>query len=139
MPPLFLPGTIFIDHKAAAITGIAEQKAKYFIGMNAADDDEDRIVCFVLSTENNPEKLKPGCNKDRAKFFSPMGTFKFQTRPTSVMLHRAAYYHLREIIESGTINTVETVSDMIARQIRNCIDKNDIEEFGWELIRDSLR
>jgi hypothetical protein len=116
VPPLFLPGTIFIDQKAAAITGISEEKPKYFIGMNEANDEDDRVVCFVLSTENNPEKLKPGCNKDKARFFCQMGTFKFQTKQTSIMLHRAAYYYLREIVESNSIKQVETVGDQLARQ-----------------------
>jgi hypothetical protein len=134
--PLFTPGTIFIDIKAANLIG---QKAKYFIGMNEANDEDDEIVCFVLNTEKFPEKLVIGCNKDKEKFFVPLNKFSFQTNPTSIMLYRAVFYYLRDILEDENIKTIETVDEITARQIKNCINKDNIEEFAWALINSSFK
>ncbi|HEY3249606.1 MAG TPA: hypothetical protein VGK25_00675 [Ignavibacteria bacterium] len=136
MPPIFQAGTIFLDLKAANIDG---QKAKYFIGMNEANDEDDKVICFVLNTEHHPEKLTEGCNKNKEKFYVPLKKFNFQTANTSIMLYRTVIYKLEEIISSQDIKIIETVDETMARQIKNCIDKESIEPFAWELINASFK
>ncbi len=133
---IFVKGTIFIDKKATNIQGT---KPKYFIGLNNAKDEDDRIVCFVLNTENFPDKLVKGCNKKKEKYYILPSEFDFLPNPTVIMLNRACYYNLEEIISKVEIIIMETVSEILARQIKNCIDKNNIEEFGWKNIIQSFK
>lgn len=68
MPP-FKAGTTFLDHRAANIQG---EKAKYFIGMNNADDEDDVVVAFFL-TLNNIEWIYitlVATKRNRSLFFS---------------------------------------------------------------------
>jgi hypothetical protein len=133
---IFTKGTIFIDKKATSIQGI---KPKYFIGLNNANEDDDKITCFVFNTENFPDKLIEGCNKEKEKFYLPPDKFSFLPNHTVIMLNRAVYYKLEEILTNTEITILETVSDILARQIKNCIDKNNIEEFGWNNINQSFK
>ena len=133
---IFVKGTIFIDRKATSIQGI---KPKYFIGLNNANDNDDRITCFVLNTENFPDRLTEGCHKEKEKFYILPDKFSFLPNHTVIMLNRAYYYHLEEIISKTEITTLVTVSEILARQIKNCIDKNNIEELGWNNISQSFK
>ncbi len=122
MSSLFESGTIFFDSRAVNYQG---SKAKYFLGVNSVDDFEDVIICFVFNTENALNNLKEGCNKDKEKFLFIQKELSFQTDPTSLMLNRAIYYHLKEIFENH-IKPLETISDIRLKQIKNCIDKSNI-------------
>lgn len=133
---VFIKGTIFIDKKSTNIQGI---KPKYFIGLNNANDDDDRITCFVLNTEDYPDKLVEGCNKEKEKFYIPPNTFDFLRNHTVIMLNRASYYYMEELISKTEITILETVTEVLARQIKNCINKNNIEEFGWKNIVQSFK
>lgn len=132
METLFSPGTIFLDTKASNIQGI---KPKYFIGISKASDETDKIVCFVLNTEKYPEKLKEGCNKEKEKFFLQSNKFGFLTNPTSIMLNRECLYSLKEIINEKYIKIIDEIDEITLRQIINCIKKENISLFNWELIK----
>jgi hypothetical protein len=128
-------GTVFLDKKAVSIQGI---KPKYFLGMNDVDDEDDKIVAFVFNTENNPGKYKDGCNFDHERFLFSDNLFSFQSRPTSLMLNRTYFYKCIEVL-GNDIKILETIDEIVARQVKNCINKENIEEFAWELINKSFK
>lgn len=140
--PLFKYGSIFIDFKAVKMLKPDDYsiKAKYFIAMSNGDYNDDKIICFVLNTEMNYSNLEKGCNKFIKKFYLPAETleFDFQKNHTSIFLDDDRYYILEEILSSEDIKIIGTVDDNLARQIKNCIDFNDIEIEGKELIKNSF-
>jgi hypothetical protein len=81
--PLFEAGTTFLDHYSRNIQG---EKAKYFIGMNNADDEDDVIVAFVFNTEHRMDLYRVGCNKDKQKYVIEPKSFSFISAHSSIML-----------------------------------------------------
>lgn len=106
--------------------------------MNDCEYEDDDIVSFVFNTETQIKPLSAGCNPTKEKFFFPTNEFSFQKHATSLMLNRAYYFNLKEIL-SDKIKVLETISDKRCREIKNCINKDSIEEDGWVLIRTSFR
>ena len=131
---VFVKGTVFLDSRATSQQGV---KPKYFLGLNDANNEDDKIVAFVFNTEKFPEKLIIGCNKDKEKYFFINKQFSFQTAPTSLMLNRAYYFYLEELM-TKRFNIGETIGDILARQIKNCIKVDNLEKIGYDLIRNSF-
>lgn len=134
--PLFEAGTTFLDHRAANIDG---EKAKYFIGMNNADDEEDVVVAFVFNTEHRMDLYRVGCNKEKQKFILQPKDIGYLTDHTSVMLSIPRYYHLKEIVDGKSIKELERTSETIARQIKNCLDMKNVAVKFQQLIKDSFK
>lgn len=135
--PLFEAGTTFLDHRALNIQG---EKAKYFIGMNNADDGDDIVVSFVFNTEHREEFIKnPGCKKNKQKFVINPKELSYLKNFTSIELAQPRYYKLYEICESQTVTILEKVDDNLARRIKNCIDMNFIATKFHNLIKESFK
>lgn len=106
--------------------------------MNDCEYEDDEVVSFVFNSETQIKPLSAGCNPSKEKFFFPTNEFSFQKHATSLMLNRAYYYSIKELY-SDNIKIFETIPDKRCREIKNCINKDSIEEFGWELIRSSFK
>ena len=111
-------GQTFLDLKATNFQGT---KGKYFISMSCADCDGDEFVCFVMNTERKMEKYKLYCNKSVQKFIIAPSTFSFITKNTSIMLEIYAIYKFEEMYEDN-IKLLDKASELLCRQIKNCID-----------------
>ncbi len=133
--PLFEAGTTFLDHRAPNIQG---EKAKYFIGLNNADDEDDVIVTFVFNTEHRMDLYHPGCNKEKQKFVLKPKEINYLIEHTSIMLSIPCYYQLNEIINSRLIKILDKVSDTLARQIKNCLDLKNVTSKFHHLIKESF-
>lgn len=134
--PLFEAGTTFLDHRAANIDG---EKAKYFIGMNNADDEDDVIVAFVFNTEHRMDLYHIGCNKEKQKFILQPKDISYLTDHTSIMLSIPQYYYLKEIIDGRSIKELEKVTETLTRQIKNCLDMKNVATKFQQLIKDSFK
>lgn len=134
--PLFEAGTTFLDHRAINIDG---GKAKYFIGMNNADDEDDVIVAFVFNTEHRMDLYHIGCNKEKQKFILQPKDISYLTDHTSIMLSIPQYYYLKEIIDGRSIKELEKVTETLTRQIKNCLDMKNVATKFQQLIKDSFK
>jgi len=134
--PLFKAGTTFLDHRALNIQG---EKAKYFIGMNNADMEDDVIVAFVFNTEHRMDLYHVGCNKEKQKFVLQPKEISYLSDHTSVMLSLPRYYHLKEILDSTSIKELEKANDPLIRQIKNCLDLKNVAVKFQQLIKDSFK
>jgi hypothetical protein len=134
--PLFEAGTTFLDHRALNIQG---EKAKYFIGMNNADDGDDIVVSFVFNTERRMDLYHPGCNKKAAKYIIPPKSLSFISDYSSIMLAVPVGYKLNEIVETPTVSILENPDTKILREIKNCIDMNNIPIKFQQLIKESFK
>lgn len=134
--PFFEAGTTFIDFKATSIQG---QKPKYFIGMNNAEDEDDIIIAFVFDTQHELGSLKVGCNKEKLKFILKPNELSFITELTAIQLATARYYTLKVLCSSKEIKILGKSSDVLARQIKNCIDMNYIVTKYHHLIKGSFK
>lgn len=111
-------GQTFLDLKS---TNLYVQKAKYFISLSSADNEDDEIVCFVMNTENKMEKYHVGCNRQAQKFILLPDSLSFIINPTSIMLAEPARYYFREIYENN-IKLLDKADLLLCRQIKNCIN-----------------
>ncbi len=134
--PLFEAGTTFLDHHAVNSQGV---KAKYFIGMNNADMEDDVIVAFVFNTEHRMDLYQVGCNKEKQKFVLKPKDISYLTDHTSVMLSLPRYYHLKEILDSTSIKELERANESLSRQIKNCLDLKNVAVKFQQLIKDSFK
>ncbi|RJR10463.1 hypothetical protein C4588_03185 [Candidatus Parcubacteria bacterium] len=132
----FEASTTFLDHRALNIQG---EKAKYFIGMNNADESDDIVVSFVFNTERRMDLYHLGCNKKAEKYIIPPNSLSFISDYSSIMLAVPTYYKLKDIIESYTANIFEKPDMKILREIKNCIDTNNIPLKFQHLIKESFK
>ena len=131
----FNKGQTFLD---IAAVNYYSSKPKYFITMSDADYDDDLIVCFVMNTEHRTDKYRVGCNKDYQRFIIEPGTFSFVTEHTSIMLLRESLYKYSEMY-GDKIKLLDIAGDLLVRQIRNCIDWNNLTAKATRLIKDSFK
>jgi hypothetical protein len=131
----FEKGQTFLDLGATNFCG---SKGKYFIGLSTANFDDDIICCFVLNTEKRMDRYRLYCNKEAQKFIIPPQTFSFITDYTSIMLHQAVVYRLKEIYDDR-IKLKDLADDTLARQIKNCVNRDSISVKHYQLIRDSFK
>ena len=115
-------GQTFIDHEA---TNIDCTKAKYLIALSDADDPDDRVPCFVMNTERHMHKYHFGCNKEKYRCIVKEKTFTFINNPTSIMLKVEWYYTFEELC-GRSIELLDIADDLLCRQIKNCIDWNQM-------------
>lgn len=134
--PLFEAGTTFLDQHAHNIQG---EKAKYFIGMNNADNEDDVVIAFVFNTEHRMDLYHPGCNKEKQKFVLQPKEISYLTVQTSIMLSLPQYYRLKEIVDSKSIKVLDKVSETLSRQIKNCLDLKNVANKFHQLIKDSFK
>lgn len=134
--PLFEAGRTFLDKKAPNLSG---SKAKYFIGMNDADFEDDYIVCFVFNTEHRIDLLPNiGCVKAKLKYVIEPGTFSFIIKHSSIEL-LPVFYKLKELLDNPNIVELDKADEILARRIKNCVDENLIPSKAWNLIKDSFK
>lgn len=134
--PLFEAGTTFLDFRSVNFQGA---KTKYFIGMNNADYDDDYIVSFVFNTEHRMDLYRIGCNKEKQKFILEPKEFNFLKEYTSVMLSIPCYIQLKYIIDNERVKILDKASDNLARQIKNCLDMNNVAVKFQRLIKASFK
>jgi hypothetical protein len=120
------------------VQDLDQTKGKYFIGLSNGCFDDDLLVCFVLNTEHGMDKYKLDCNPISEKFIIPAKTFSFITDFTAIMLHREVIYYLREMYEFN-IRLLDKASDVLSRQIKNCICRDHIAPKMYTLITDSFK
>jgi hypothetical protein len=118
----FEKGQTFLDLKATNFSGT---KGKYYIALSDAEDDDDRIISFVMNTENRMDKCRIGCNKKLQKYILKPGDFSFIKNYTAIMLELPVQYSLSEMYEDN-IKLLDKADDNLCRQIKNCIDFNYI-------------
>lgn len=131
----FNKGQVFLD-QSAAIYQVS--KPKYFITMSDADYDDDLIVCFVINTEHRMDRYQVGCNKDYQRFIIEPGTFSFIKEYTSIMLLRESFYKYSEMY-GDTIKLMAIADDLLVRQIRNCINWDNLTPKATALIKNSFK
>lgn len=132
---VFEKGQTFLDHEAIDFYGV---NPKYFIALSNADFPDDKIICFVMNTENRMEKYHFNCNKNDLRFIIRSNTFSFIDHPTSIMLNKEIFYTFEEICQDH-IELLDVADDLLTRQIKNCIDWNFILPKSKKLIFDSFR
>lgn len=128
-------GQTFFDKKAV---NLDHQKGKYFIALSSAEDLDDEIVCFVMNTETRMDRYKVGCNKNHDKYIIEPGTFSFIKKNTSIMLAQPARYFLYEIYGNDII-LYEKADSLLCRQIKNCLNWNNIIIKFAKLIKESFK
>lgn len=134
--PLFEAGRTFLDKKAPNLSG---SKAKYFIGMNNADFEDDYIVCFVFNTEHRIDLMPHlGCIKAKLKYVIEPGAFSYITKHSSIELY-PVYYKLKELLDNPNIVELDKANDILSRRIKNCVDEKLIPPKAWNLIKDSFK
>jgi hypothetical protein len=133
--PILERGQTFINHTSTLgeIT-----KAKYFIAMNNADNDNDPVVCFVFNTENYEQYYKHQCIKPLVKFNIEPNTFSFIKNYTSIMLKIPVDYKLHELFKSN-IDFLDKADELLQRQIKNCIDFGYLLPKHAELIKSAFK
>jgi hypothetical protein len=128
-------GQIFLDMQA---TNYYQSKPKYHIALSSAEYDDDNIICFVINTEHNIKDYALGCNKSSSKFIISQGTFSFITKQSAIMLHQEVLYILEEMYKDS-IKLLEVADIELCRQIKNCIDFNDISVKFGNLIKECFK
>ena len=131
----FDKGQTFIDFEASNIN---QTKAKYFIGLSDAYDNDDTIICFVMNTEKRLDRYHFNCNRENHRFIIPVDTFSFIKKPTSIMLISEWWYTLNDMY-ANNIKLLDKASDLLARQIKNCIDWNFLRPKSRKLILNSFK
>lgn len=131
----FNKGQSFHDKFATNYQGT---KGKYFIALSDADEDDDFIICFVMNTENRMDKYEWDCNKDKQRFIIRPNTFSFIKNPTSIILEKEVYYKYSEMYQSN-IELLDIASDVLIRQIKNCIDWNRISLKAASIIKQCFK
>ena len=126
-------GQTFMDSQATYFDRATLQytkKPKFYIALSSAKYDNDLIVCFVMNTEKRMHKYNINCNKRAQKFIISPNTFSFINDYTSIMLSQPCFYQLKEMYENR-IKWLDQASDILCKQIKNCIDLNEISpQFG---------
>ena len=118
--PSIPKGQFFLDLIA---TKHGQQKGKFFIALTEGEFDDDRLICFVLNTENRMDLYRDGCNKAKGKFIllPDNHDFGFLINPTSIMLNEPCCYLVKEFYEDRIIMK-KVADEKILREIKNCID-----------------
>lgn len=119
-------GQFFLDHNASKNF---QQKAKYFIALSDADDEDDIMICFVINTDKF--NLPAHCNKNKNKYVldPKIHCFSFLKHKSSIMLSEPCFYKAGELINTNSITILNDVADEnLQREISNCIDKNNITQ-----------
>ncbi len=132
---VFEKGQTFLDKKALDFSGVSP---KYFIALSNADYPDDKVICFVMNSENEMDKYHFNCNRDKFRFIIKKNTFSFINRPTSIMLIKEVIYTFEEICQSN-IKLLDVANDLLTRQIKNCIDWNFLLPKSKELIINSFK
>lgn len=120
----FERGQFFFDKQATNFQGV---KGKYFIALTEATEADDMIVCFVINTENNFPKYSLNCNRFVQKFILAPGQFSFVAKHSSIMLSLPCRYTFEEICNSNINILTDIADDNLCRQIKNCIEMDQIE------------
>ncbi len=128
-------GQTFLDFQSSR-EGV--KKPKYFIAMSPANYDDDQIVCLVMNTEHRMDIVRVGCNKRIGKFVLAPGALSFIKKHTSIMLSRPCLYNYYEMFESN-IKLLDLVEDSLLRQIKNCIDFDDIPIKFTKMIKGAFK
>lgn len=128
-------GQTFLDLKATNYQGT---KGKFFIAMSCAEGFDDEFVCFVMNTEHHFNKYNLLCNKASHRFVIAPLTFTFLTHYTSIMLSIPHLYRCEEMY-GNNIETFEVAEQLMCRQIKNCIDFNDIQLRFANYIKSSFK
>jgi hypothetical protein len=130
----FNRGQTFFDLSATNLQGT---KGKYFIAMSNAEDEDDLIVCFVMNTEHRMDKYHLHCNKESQRFIIAPSTFSFISVHTSIILVKEVFYQFYELFQDN-IKLLDSASETLTRQIKNCIDWNFITPKAARLIKESF-
>ncbi len=130
----FNRGQTFLDLSATNLQGT---KGKYFIAMSNAEDEDDLIVCFVMNTEHRMDKYHLHCNKNEQRFIIAPGTFSFISVHTSIILVKEVFYQFHELFQDN-IKLLDSASETLTRQIKNCIDWDFITLKAARLIKKSF-
>jgi len=128
-------GQTFLDKQATNFSGT---KGKYYIALSNADYDDDLIICFVMNTEKFMDKYQYNCNKSAQKFIIAPNTFSFIDRDTSIMLDQPVCYKFIEMY-GNNIKLLDQADETLCRQIKNCIDFNNIPPKFATLIKDCFK
>lgn len=131
----FEKGQTFLDLGAINFYG---EKGKYFIALSDAEYDDDLIVCFVMNTEKRMDKCHLHCNRELQKFIIKPNTFSFIKDYTAIMLILPCCYYLKEMYEPR-IRLLDIADETLCRQIKNCIDWNEIPPKFKFLIKQSFK
>lgn len=131
----FNKGQTFLDIKATNYQGI---KPKYFIAMSDANDEDDIVVCFFMNTEHRMEKYNLNCNRASGRFIIATGTFSFIKEPTSIILSKEVHYKYSEMYGSN-IKLLDAAKEILLRQIKNCINFDDISVNSAKIIKDCFK
>ena len=134
-------GQFFKDNKAVKLD--TEPKSKYFITLTQGNEEDDPLLCFVLNTEDRMDLYKVGCNKKKEKFIlSPdIQNFTFLKNFSAIMLLGAQTYKVFELFENDGIEVLEKdiADDELLRQIKNCIDINNLLPKEKELLDENYK
>ena len=135
MADFFEKGQTFLDKAALNIQG---SKAKYFIALTNGNDPDDTIVCFVINTENRMDQYKLACNKEKGKYILEPKELSFITKHSSIMLDFPCRYFLKELC-GNTIELFEKANDVLCRQIKNCINFDNINPKFGDIIKECYK
>ena len=131
-------GQFFLHHHAIKD---GKQKAKYFIALTEGELDDDRVICFVLNTENRMDLYRVGCNKNKQKFvlYNEIHRFEFLEKPSSIMLDEPCCYWVKEFYEDKITILRDKADEKLCREIKNCIDEGYILPSLMKQIRDNYK
>lgn len=128
-------GQTFLHLRATSYQGV---KPKYFITMSRANDVGDEFACFVMNTERRMPKYCLNCNKSVQKFIIAPSTFSFIKNYTAIMLSIPCLYKYEEIYESN-IKLLDIASNLLCKQIKNCVDWDYIQPKIALLIKEAFK
>lgn len=131
MADFFEKGQTFLDKAAINIQG---KKPKYFIALTSANEPDDIVICFVINTENRMELYKEACNKAKGKYILKPKELTFITNHSSIMLDLPCKYYLKELGEK-TVELFEIADDTLCRQIKNCLNFDNINPKFGDMIK----
>ena len=135
MADFFEKGQTFLDKAALNIQG---SKAKYFIALTNGNEPDDIIVCFVINSEIRMELYKEGCNRAKGKYILKPKELSFVAKHSSVMLDYPAKYTVKELCENS-IELFEKANDILCRQIKNCINFDNINPKFGDIIKECFK
>jgi hypothetical protein len=89
-----------------------------------------------MNTENIIRNI--GCLKNDGKFIITPNTFSFIHKNTSIMLKLDVYYKFNDKF-LNKIELYEIADEILQRQIKNCIDFDNLRPLGTRLIKESFK
>ncbi len=127
-------GQFFLHHKAIK-EGVS--KPKFFICLIEGEDLDDEILCLVINSERRIGMYQPGCNKQKAKFVLTTSkySFDFLKHDSSIMLLRIFHYKVADLFADDIRILNDVANDGLCRQIKNCIDKNNLLSKEEEVLK----